>query len=132
MDQVLSAGRTKDAFAVFQEDYAYDAEVLVDTCLKKRRAGDSPDPLSLLEDTLAVRERLLGPTAPETLSCRVQLSLAYWNADKQSQAISMLKLVLKHRNEELGSHHPDSRATALRLNELRSKRKGRWWKTPRP
>lgn len=125
----LSAGRTKDAFAVFQEDYAYDAEALADTGLKKDQAGDSADLLRLLEDTLAVRERLLGPTAPETLSCRVQLSFAYWNADKQPQAISMLKLVLKHQNEELGIHHPDSMATALRLNELRTERKRRWWET---
>ncbi|WP_331732384.1 hypothetical protein OG592_41650 (plasmid) [Streptomyces avidinii] len=111
------------------EDYAYEAEALADASLKKRQAGESADLLRLLEDTLAVRERHLGPTAPETLSCRVQLSFAYWNADKRSRAISMLKLVLKHQNEELGIHHPDSRTTALRLHELRAERKGRWWKT---
>lgn len=134
----LNAGRSNDAFAVFQEDYAYDAEALADAGLQARqppgperelhRRQDAPDFLGLLEDTLAVRERILGPTDPTTLSCRVRLSIAYWHAGRQSQAISMLKLVLKYQNEELGVHHPDSMATALRLHELRGERRGRWWK----
>ncbi|MFI1155068.1 tetratricopeptide repeat protein [Streptomyces sp. NPDC020817] len=132
----LGAGRSKDAFAVFQEDYAYDAEALADAALKTRqvagskhslhRSQNAADLLSLLEDTLAVRERLLGPSGPTTMSCRVKLSIAYWKAGKQSQAINMLELVLKYQNQEFGIRHPESMATALRLNELRGERKGRW------
>ncbi|MFG2489399.1 tetratricopeptide repeat protein [Streptomyces virginiae] len=123
----LGAGRAKEAFAMFQEDYAHDAEALAHVGLS-RQAVDATDLLGLLEDTLAVRERFLGPTDPTTLSCRVKLSIAYWKAGKQSQAISMLSQVLKYQNEELGVHHPDSMATALRLHELRGESKGRWWK----
>ncbi|MFI1067754.1 tetratricopeptide repeat protein [Streptomyces spororaveus] len=134
----LNAGRSKDAFAVFQEDYAYEAEALADAGLQARQAPDSKRDfhrrqsteglLALLEDTLAVRERILGPTDPTTLSCRIKLSIAYWEAGQQSQAVSMLKLVLKHQNEELGVHHPDSMATAFRLDHVRGERKERWWK----
>ncbi|MFF7082116.1 tetratricopeptide repeat protein [Streptomyces lavendulae] len=137
----LGVGRSKDAFAVFQEDYAYDAEALAGTILKTRQVAGSKhalhksesaaDSLKLMEDTLEVRERLLGPTDPATLSCRAKLSISYWNAGKQSQAISMMKLVLKYQNQELGIHNSDSMATALRLNELRREHKRRWWK-PRP
>ncbi|MFJ8017439.1 tetratricopeptide repeat protein [Streptomyces sp. NPDC096339] len=134
----LGASRSKDAFAVFQEDYAYDAEALADTALKTRQVAGSKHALhrsqnalglfKLLEDTLEVRERLLGPTNPATLACRAKLSIAYWNAGQQSQAISMLKLVLKYQNQELGIHHSDSVATALRLDTLRREHKRRWWK----
>ncbi|MFF4450802.1 NB-ARC domain-containing protein [Streptomyces sp. NPDC001502] len=136
----LYARRSKDAMAVFQEDYAYDAQMTAAADpaarvadVEKRdlyRRQDSAGFIALLEDTLVVRERLLGPTDPSALSCRVKLATAYWNTGKQPQAISLLKLVLKYQNEDLGVHHPSSMATAARLQEWQGESKRRWWKAP--
>ncbi|WP_331736219.1 NB-ARC domain-containing protein (plasmid) [Streptomyces anulatus] len=67
--------RSTKAFALLQEDFRHHEGVLVQARPNALQKSSSMT-TALLEDTLAVRERLLGHEDPATRRCRLQLALA--------------------------------------------------------
>jgi len=62
----------------------------------------------LHEQTLAARERVLGPDHPDTLQSRNNLANAYWAAGRLDEAISLHEQTLAARERVLGPDHPDT------------------------
>ena len=62
----------------------------------------------MYEQTLADRERVLGPDHPDTLLSRNNLALAYRAAGRTDEAISLNEQTLADRERVLGPDHPDT------------------------
>ena len=60
------------------------------------------------EQTLAARERVLGPDHPNTLHSRNNLAIAYQDAGRLDEAISLHEQTLAARERVLGPDHPDT------------------------
>ncbi len=60
------------------------------------------------EQVLAVRERVLGPDHPGTLTSRNNLAVAYQAAGRTEEAITMGEQVVAARERVLGPDHPDT------------------------
>ena len=67
------------------------------------------------EQNLAARERVLGPDHPDTLLSRNNLAVAYRDAGRTDEAISLHEQNLAARERVLGPDHPD---TLLSRNNL--------------
>ena len=82
------------------------------------RATTSPSPtrpraapdeaISLHEQALAARERVLGPDHPDTLNSRHNLAIAYQAAGRTEEAISLHEQTLAAHERVLGPDHPDT------------------------
>ena len=60
------------------------------------------------EQTLAARERVLGPDHPDTLRSRNNLATAYRSRAALEEAISLHEQALAARERVLGPDHPDT------------------------
>jgi len=60
------------------------------------------------EKALALRESLLGPDHPDTLSSCFNLATAYYSAGRNDKALPLLEQTLKRREAKLGPDHPDT------------------------
>ena len=71
--------------------------------------------ITLLERTLADRQRVLGADHPDTLSTRNNLALAYQAAGRMAAAITLHEQNLADRQRVLGADHPDTLSTRNNL-----------------
>lgn len=72
------------------------------------KSGDYGRAVTLAQETLAARERLLGAGHPDTCSSRQNLAHAYWKSGDLDRAAALYKETLDHRVELLGDGHPDT------------------------
>jgi tetratricopeptide (TPR) repeat protein len=78
-------------------------------------AGRAAEAIPLLEQTLAGRERLLGPDHPDTMRSRNNLARAYREAGRISDAIPLVQQTLAARERLLGPDHPSTLASRNNL-----------------
>ena len=71
--------------------------------------------ITLYQQVLADRERVLGADHPNTLATRDNLAGAYRGAGRTAEAITLYEQVLAGRERVLGADHPNTLAT---LNNL--------------
>ena len=64
--------------------------------------------IKLDEQTLEVRERVLGPEHPSTLTSRANLAIGYRAAGRNDDAVRLDEQTLEARERVLGSEHPDT------------------------
>jgi hypothetical protein len=69
--------------------------------------GRADEAIALHEQTLAGRERFLGPDHPGTVDSRNNLANAYRVADRADEAIALYEQTLAGRERILGPDHPD-------------------------
>ena len=86
--------------------------------------GDYDKVLPLLEQTLAVRERVLGVEHPDTLSSRNNLAMLYQDKGDYDKALPLLEQTLKVCEKTFGLKHPNTRAVWKNLQSCREKLKG--------
>ncbi|MFF4576294.1 tetratricopeptide repeat protein [Streptomyces sp. NPDC001410] len=126
------ARRHKDAFTLLQEDFPHQ-----DARLARERQGPSPTAngrvhaVALLEDTAAVRARLLGPEDPATLECQVNLAVLYWSRGDRSRATALLEQSLIGCQITFGTDHLYTVSVNNRLSLWREQHKRRWWNRAR-
>ena len=60
------------------------------------------------EQTLAARERILGPDHPGILTSRHGLAVAYQNAGRIGEAITLYEQTLAAQERVLGRDHPET------------------------
>jgi tetratricopeptide (TPR) repeat protein len=80
-------------------------------------AGRAAEAIPLLEQSLAGRERLLGPDHPDTMRSRNNLARAYREAGRITDAIPLVQQTLAARERLLG---PDHASTLASRNNLAS------------
>ena len=81
-------------------------------CPGRRREDEA---ISLYEQALAARERVLGPDHPSTLQSRSNLATAYRAAGRLDEATSLHEQTLAARERVLGPDHPDTVASRNNL-----------------
>nr|WP_107059477.1 tetratricopeptide repeat protein [Streptomyces sp. NRRL S-325] len=124
--------RSKEAFAVLQEDFPYqDSQLAGDSLRPAAAEREVVSAVSLLEDTVAVRERLLGQVDPATLAGRAELALLYWSRGDRAAAIHTLERSLPGYRAAFGPRHPGTIAVKNRLRGWREQHKRRWWRRTR-
>ena len=89
------------------------------------RLGDLGRAIPLYEQTLADRERVLGPDHPDTLASRNNLACAYQAAGDLGRAIPLFEQTLADRERVLGPDHPDTLTSRNNLASPTS-RPGTW------
>ncbi|QKW48204.1 tetratricopeptide repeat protein [Streptomyces buecherae] len=121
--------RGKDAFAVLQEDFPYQDNRLALEGKKPTAAGqEAVSAVALLEDTVAVRQRLLGQADPATLTGQADLALLYWSQGDRPAAIDVLERSLAGYRATYGLRHPYTISVDNRLSNWREQHKRRWWR----
>ncbi|MFG2282477.1 tetratricopeptide repeat protein [Streptomyces asoensis] len=124
--------RHKDAFTLLQEDFPHqDARLAREQQEPSPAANGRVHAVALLEDTAAVRTRLLGPEDPSTLECQVNLAVLYWSRGDTSRATALLEQSLIGCQIAFGAHHPYTASVNDRLSLWQAQHKGRWWSRPR-
>ncbi|MFJ6299630.1 tetratricopeptide repeat protein [Streptomyces griseoviridis] len=124
--------RAKDAFAVLQEDFPYQDNRLVLKTPGPAAAGpEAGSAVGLLEDTVAVRERLLGWANPATLTGQANLALLHWSQGDRAAAIGVLERSLVGYRSTFGPRHPYTISVDNRLCSWRGQHKRRWWRRTR-
>src|SRR5258708_6309055 len=78
-------------------------------------AGKLAEAVSLLERTLAGRERVLGGDHPDTLTARRHLAGAYLRAGRVAEAVPLLERTLADSERVLGGDHADTVNTRSNL-----------------
>ena len=73
-------------------------------------AGRLAEAIQLFEQTLAGRERLLGPGDPETMRSRNDLARAYRDAGRVADAVPLVEQTLAARERLSGADHPSTLA----------------------
>ena len=71
--------------------------------------------ITLLGQTVADHERVLGADHPGTLSSRNHLALAYRDAGRTAEAITLLEHTVADQERVLGPDHPGTVATRSNL-----------------
>ena len=66
---------------------------------------------------------MLGEDDPDTLTSRNSLALAYWNAGRTAEAITLLERTLAAHERVLGAHHPDTKSVRENLATLKASRR---------
>ena len=84
----------------------------------RHRGRIDADTLELAKTASEGLARSLGPNHPDTFSSRHNLALAYLDAGRTDDAITMLEATLKQREAKLGLDHPYTLSTTLSLNLL--------------
>jgi tetratricopeptide (TPR) repeat protein len=82
----------------------------------------------LYQESLQIRQKVLGPEHPETALSLNSLALLYWATGEYAKAEPLLQEALRIVQKVLGSEHPD---TARSLNNLACCTR-RWARTPKP
>ncbi|WP_369032777.1 tetratricopeptide repeat protein [Streptomyces adonidis] len=124
--------RAKKAFAVLQEDFLYQDNRLALERSRPAAAGPrAVSTLALLEDTVAVRQRLLGSADPATLASQSRLALLYWSQGDKAKAVVLLERSLVGYRATFGPRHPYTISVDNRLRSWREQHKSRWWKRTR-
>ena len=73
-----------------------------------RAAGGTDNAITLHEQTLAARERELGPDHPNTLQSCNNLALAYQDAGRTDEAITLYEQNLANYERLQGPDHPNT------------------------
>jgi hypothetical protein len=121
--------RDKEAFALLQEDFPYQDNRLVVEGARSAVAGpEAVSAVGLLEDTVAVRRRLLGWAHPATLTGQADLALLYWSQGDRAAAINVLERSLAGYRATFGPRHPYTISVDNRLHSWREQHKRRWWR----
>lgn len=128
--------RDKEAFAVLQEDFPYqdnyqDNRLVVEEPRSTAAGPETVSAVALLEDTVAVRQRLLGWAHPATLTGQADLALLYWSQGDTATAISVLERSLVGYRVTFGPRHPYTVSVDNRLRSWRDQHKRRWWRRTR-
>ncbi|MEV0643305.1 tetratricopeptide repeat protein [Streptomyces sp. NPDC050619] len=124
--------RDKEAFTVLQEDFPYQDNRLV--LERPRPAAAGPEAVSavaLLEDTVTVRQRLLGSADPATLTGQSKLALLYWSQGDKAKAVALLERSLAGYRATFGPRHPYTISVDNRLRSWREQHTWRWWRRTR-
>lgn len=128
----LLARRHKDAFTLLQEDLPHQDERLARERQEPSTAARGRvHALALLEDTVAVRARLLGPGDPATLECQVKLAVLYWSRGDRSAATALLNRSLTGCRTTFGADHPYTVSVDNRLSHWQEQHQRRWWSCTR-
>jgi tetratricopeptide (TPR) repeat protein len=72
------------------------------------QAGRNDEAITIEEEVLADRERILGGEHPDTLTARANLAASYSQAGRNDEAITFYEEVLADRERILGGEHPDT------------------------
>ncbi|MFD7431224.1 tetratricopeptide repeat protein [Streptomyces sp. NPDC059818] len=124
--------RGKDALAILQEDFPYrDSQLACERVSLSAAAPRSVNAVALQEETVAIRNRLLGPKHLATLTSQVDLALLHWSQRDRGAAIDVLNRSLEGYRLTLGPCHPATISVANRLHGWRGQYKRRWWKLAR-
>ncbi|WP_158933512.1 tetratricopeptide repeat protein [Streptomyces sp. NRRL S-1868] len=121
------ADRDQDACAVLRMDFGRYEQLACGRPAAAKGSENRVDAVALLEDTLAVRERILGPEDPATIGCQVKLAFAYRLRGKASRATALLERAVTRRQAVLGIHHPSTISVASHLQTWRNEDRKRWW-----
>ena len=78
-------------------------------------AGRLDEAITLYQQTLEDRTRILGPHHPNTLTSRNNLAGAYQDAGRLDEAITLYQQTLEDRTRILGPHHPNTLTTRNNL-----------------
>ena len=78
-------------------------------------AGRLVEAIQLFEQTLAGRERLLGPGDPETIRSRNDLARTYRDAGRVADAVPLIEQTLAARERLSGADHPSTLASRNNL-----------------
>lgn len=78
-------------------------------------AGRVIQALSLLEQVVADRERILGADHPYTLTTRANLATSYQSAGRHNEAVALMERVLVDHERILGTDHPNTITTRSNL-----------------
>ena len=78
-------------------------------------AGRLDEAITLHEQTLEDRTRILGPHHPDTLASRNNLASAYCDAGRLDEAITLHEQTLEDHTRILGPHHPNTLASRYNL-----------------
>ena len=70
--------------------------------------GNIDAAITIFEQLLIDRERILGPEHPDTLTARANLATAYQQAGRTSDAITFFEQLLVDSERVLGSEHPQT------------------------
>ena len=62
----------------------------------------------LCQESLEIRQRVLGPTHPDTLESMNDLGVAYDRVGRTAEAVRLLEETLSYGARSLGSEHPDT------------------------
>ncbi|MFD7880625.1 tetratricopeptide repeat protein, partial [Streptomyces sp. NPDC059766] len=73
--------------------------------------------VSLLEQVVTDRERVLGPDHPDNLGVRVDLGLLYGLVGRTGEALSLLERVRADSELVMGVNHPESLSAREALAE---------------
>ncbi|GAA3909108.1 hypothetical protein GCM10023084_71670 [Streptomyces lacrimifluminis] len=124
--------RHKEAFAVLQEDFPYQDDPLVlegpQPTASRLKAASA---VALLEDTVAVRQQLLGWAHPATLTGQANLARLHWSQGDRAAAIGLLEHSLTGYRATFGPRHPYTISVDNRLRSWREQHKRRWWRPTR-
>ncbi|MCX5203203.1 tetratricopeptide repeat protein [Streptomyces sp. NBC_00237] len=124
--------RDKEAFAVLQEDFPYQEDRLALEQPQSAEAGRKDvSAAALLEDSVTVRQRILGWAHPATLTSQVDLALFYWSHGNKTAAVGLLERCLVGCGATFGPDHPYTISVDSRMRSWQDQRKRRWWRTAR-
>ncbi|MFD3484493.1 tetratricopeptide repeat protein, partial [Streptomyces sp. NPDC058665] len=76
--------------------------------------------ITLYEQTLTDRLRILGKDHPDTLASRNNLAAAYWSAEDPGRAITLFEQALIDSARLFGENHPMTRVVRDNLQQARS------------
>ncbi|MFF4926195.1 tetratricopeptide repeat protein [Kitasatospora sp. NPDC001261] len=85
-----------------------------------RQAGRTEEAITIKEQVLADRERILGEDHPDTLGARNNLAISYRQAGRTEEAITIEEQVAADRERILGHQHPDTLAAVEVLRRWRA------------
>ena len=66
---------------------------------------------------MEVRKRVLGEEHPSTLTSMANLAFTFESQSRSKEAISLMNICFKLRNQILGPTHPDTETSLEALNE---------------
>jgi tetratricopeptide (TPR) repeat protein len=77
--------------------------------------GRNLESLSLFEETITRRKKILGEDHPDTLKSMSDLSIVYISLGRQSDSVKLDEAILALRMKKLGNDHPDTLASMNNL-----------------
>jgi tetratricopeptide (TPR) repeat protein len=83
-----------------------------------RCLGRYQEAVKLDEETLRIREQVLGPEHPDTLNSRQNLAVCYQQLRQYQEAVELFEEILRIRERVLGPEHPDTLQIRNNLEEL--------------
>ncbi|MEV7676491.1 tetratricopeptide repeat protein [Streptomyces sp. NPDC088752] len=124
--------RNKEAFAVLQEDFSYQLNGLIlEETISTADGRETISAVTLLEDTVSVRQRLLGWAHPAALEGQSNLALLYWSEGNKTAAINVLERSLAGYRTTFGPSHTDTMSANNQLRIWRDQHRRHWWRHTR-